>query len=294
MRWENDQHVIQVLPAPYSQQGVGSPRHCMINPGCSRSIWIVNQPVQEPICGMCIKCPERTQVAGSPHGGQMFLFFPNLHEKTSSKLLPFILFPSFLSEGLMMWQKAFGPSLPAQLARPLSRQASQSNSRNTIPTLAPSKIGNNLLEVLKKQDSNMNKQPMPHTASRNTTLFCTPVETQTSHPRTVADWLLVVSEGLDHNSGLVCSGRLPPHKLHSPPGAPAGFWSSVPVGTAVQGNFPNHLEKVRSHAESESRGGESPAVPWVCSTRDSCQNALPLQNLFHAAPGAQQSRAHRC
>lgn len=100
----------------------------------------------------------------------MSLFFPNLDEKTSSKLPPSILFPSFLSEELMMWQKVFGPSFPAQLAGPLSRQASQSNSRNTIPTLASKITGKNLLEILKS------------TAPRNTTLFFTPVETQTSHP----------------------------------------------------------------------------------------------------------------
>lgn len=131
------------------------------------------------------------------------------------------------------------------------------HTAETIPTVASNKIGNNLLEVLKKHDSNVHKQPMPHTAPRNTTLFSTPVETPTSHPRTVAHWLLVVSEGLDHSSGLVCSGRLTnctalQELLQCP--ALLSQWELL-----SRENFPSHLEKVRNHPESESRGGESPS-----------------------------------
>lgn len=141
MRWENDQHVIQVLPAPYSQQVVGSPGHCMINPGCSRRIWIVKQPVQGPMWAMCTKSPERTQVAGSPHGGQMFLFFPKLHEKTSSKLLPSILFPSFLSEGFLMWQKVFWSKPTCWKLGLLLGKLPNRTAETQFPCWPPTKLG---------------------------------------------------------------------------------------------------------------------------------------------------------
>jgi len=80
----------------------------MIKLGHFRSVSIINKPVRKPIKVMCLRSPARTQVAASPYRGQMFLFFPNLHEKTYNKLFPSISLCVLLLGELMIQPKAFG------------------------------------------------------------------------------------------------------------------------------------------------------------------------------------------
>lgn len=103
-------------------------------------------------------------------------------------------------------------------------------------------------------------QSMPHTVSRNTTLFFTPMSLLyiSRTPAIPMQWQTGLC--LDHGwtmLGLVCCCRLTHHMLCSPLGALAVSWSSVPVWTGVSENFSSYLEEVKNRPESESRGSEA-------------------------------------
>lgn len=120
--------------------------------------------------------------------------------------------------------------------------------------------------------------------------------THTGHPSAVADWLLVVSERLDHSwtiVGFMCCCRLTHHMLCSPLGALALiFCTSM---NWCQGKF----LQLPGRSEDPSRRREQ----WWWSNKQHHESTArvkamkkPLESLFYAVTcwGPVESRAYSC
>lgn len=119
----------------------------------------------------------------------------------------------------------------------------------------------------------------------------------TSHPSAVADWLLVISEGLDRPwtmAGLVCCCRLTHHTSHSPPGALSVSWSSVSVWTGVREKFLQPPWKSEEPSRRQEQGWWSKqqchqSAAWVRAMKMHCH--CETHSTQHLA-GAQWKAGH--
>lgn len=125
--------------------------------------------------------------------------------------------------------------------------------------------GNNLLGICKKHDGNVHKQSMPRAASRNTTLFFSPVSLRhiSRTPAIPVQWqsgcwlflrawtVLGPWLGLCALAGSLITCRIALWELLLCPSLQ--YQCELVSGK----NFSSHLEKVRNHPEGKSRGGEA-------------------------------------